>query len=143
MAKATTNPVETLAAGAQKTMADTMTKMTKSLEDLSAFSQDNLDAAVKSSEIATKAVEGLTTEVSSFSKKSFEETVAAAKDLSASKNVTELMDKQSAFMTSMFDAYIAQATKMNEMMVATSKDVMEPINARVVAAQDMAKGFAA
>ena len=143
MAKATTNPVETLAAGAQKTMADTMTKMTKSLEDLSAFSQDNLDAVVKSSEIATKAVEGLTTEVSSFSKKSFEETVAAAKDLSASKNVTELMDKQSAFMTSMFDAYIAQATKMNEMMVATSKDVMEPINARVVAAQDMAKGFAA
>ncbi|MEL7215940.1 MAG: phasin family protein [Pseudomonadota bacterium] len=143
MAKAATNPVETLAADAQKTMTDTMTKMTKTFEDLSAFGQDNLDAAVKSSEIATKAAEGFTTEVSSFSKKSFEETVAAAKDLSAAKNVTELMDKQSAFMTSMFDAYIAQATKMNEMMVATSKDVMEPINARVVAAQDMAKSYAA
>ena len=143
MAKAATNPVETLAADAQKTMTDTMTKMTKTFEDLSAFGQDNLDAAVKSSKIATKAAEGFTTEVSSFSKKSFEETVATAKDLSAAKNVTELMDKQSAFMTSMFDAYIAQATKMNEMMVATSKDVMEPINARVVAAQDMAKSYAA
>ena len=143
MAKAEATPVETLAADAQKTMTETMSKMTKSFEDLSAFSQENMDALTKSSEIAAKAAEGFTSEVSSFTKKSFEESVAAAKDISGAKNVTEYFDKSSAFMTSMFDSYVAQATKMNEMVVATSKDVLEPLNARFTAATDMVKGMTA
>lgn len=143
MAKAQATPVETFAADAQKTMTETMTKMTKSFEDASVFAQENMDAIVKSSEIAAKAAEGFTSEVSSFTKKSFEETVAVAKDLAASKNATEYFDKSSAFMSSVFDAYVAQATKMNELMVASSKDVFEPLTERVNATTDMVKGMSA
>jgi len=38
---------------------------------------------------------------------------------------------------------MAQATKMNEMFTSTAKDVSAPLNARVSAAQDMAKTFTA
>ena len=135
--------METFATDAQKTVTDAMTKMTKSLEDVSTFGQENDAALVNSSELAAKAAEGVNAEVSSFTKKSFEEGVAAAKDLAAAKNLTELMEKQSTFMQSMMDGWMKQATKMNEMMVATSKDVMAPVTERMNAATDVVKGMAA
>lgn len=135
--------IETMTADAQKTMNETMTKVTKSFEEMTAFGQDNMDAMVKSSEIAAKAAEGFTSELSSFSKKSFEESVAAAKDMAAAKNVTELFEKQSAFFTASMDGFMKQAAKFNEMSVSASKDVFEPITARATAATDLVKGISA
>ncbi|MGB0498003.1 MAG: phasin family protein [Rubricella sp.] len=143
MADKATKQIETMTADAQKAVTENMEKMTKAFEDLTAFGQQNMDALVKSSEIAAKAAEGFTSELSSFSKKSFEESVAAAKDISAAKNVTELFEKQSTYFTAVVDAMMTQATKMNEMAVASSKDVFEPITARATAAQDLMKGMTA
>lgn len=141
--KDATAQIETIAADAQKTMNDTMGKMSKSMEDMTSFGQDNMDAMVKSSEIATKAAEGFTAEMTTFSKKSFEEGVAAAKDMAAAKNVTELFEKQSAFFTASMDGFMKQAAKFNEMTMSASKDVFEPVNARATAATDMVKGMTA
>ena len=74
-----------------------------------------------------------------FSKKSMEEGVAATKDFAASKSVMELMEKQSDFAKTFFDGMMKQATKMNEMAMAASKDAMEPLAARVSAAAELAK----
>ncbi|MEM8789614.1 MAG: TIGR01841 family phasin [Pseudomonadota bacterium] len=147
MAKATTKAaaasVEEFAADAQKTMTEGMEKMTKGIEDITAFSQDNVDAFVKSSEIATKAAEGIGSEISAFSKKSFEDGVAAAQDMASAKNMTELMEKQTAFAQSALEGFMAQATKMNEIYVAAAKDIAAPLSARVNAATESLKGFGA
>ena len=133
--------VEEFAADAQKTMKDGMEKMTKGIEEFSAFGQENLDAVVKSSEIAAKAAEGIGSEVSAYSKKAFEDSVAAAQDLASAKNVTELMEKQTAFAQSAFEGFVAQATKMNEIYAAAAKDIVAPLNARVAKATDAFKSF--
>jgi len=107
------------------------------------FGQENLDAVMKSSEVAMKAAEGINAEVTAFSKKSFEDSVAAAKDLTTAKSATDFFEKQGAFMKTSFEGFMAQATKMNEMFGQTAKEVSAPLNARVTAAQDMAKTFSA
>jgi phasin family protein len=133
--------VETFAAEAQKSMTEQFEKLAKSFENLTSFSQDNIDAFVKSSEIAAKAAEGIKSEISAYSKKSFEDGVAAAQDLASAKSMTELFEKQTAYAQSAFEGFVSQSTKMNEIYVAAAKDIAAPIGARVQAASEAAKSF--
>ena len=125
---------------AKKTTAKIEDKITKGVNDATAFGQQNVDAFVKSSEVATKVAEGLGEEITAFSKKSFEDTVAAAQDMAASKTATELFEKQSAFATAAFEGFVAQATKMNAIFTSAAKDISAPLNAR---ATETVKSFTA
>ena len=140
-AKDAAKKVETLAADAQKAATDQFEKIAKSFEDVAAFNQDNFDALVKSSNIAVKAVEELNAEIVSFSKKSVEEGVAVAKELSAIKTMPEFFEKQSAYAKASMDDFMKQAAKFNELAMAAAKDVAEPMNARATAAADLVKAY--
>lgn len=142
-AKKVTETVESYAADAQNLVSEQIEKLTKGFEDTSEFSQKNVDALVKSSEIAVKAAEGINAEVTAFSKKAFDESVAAAKDLASARNVSELFEKQSTYAKTFFDGFVAQSSKLNEIYAAAAKDIVEPVNARVSAATEAAKTFAA
>lgn len=139
--KDATETMETIAADTQKAAKEQFDKLASGFEKLNSFGQENMDAMVKSSEIATKAAEGISAEVTEYTKKSFETGVAAAQDFAASKNVTELFEKQTAFAKAYFEDMVKQTTKMNEMMTATAKDVAGPLNARVSAASEAMKAF--
>ncbi len=137
-----TAKVETLVADTQKNLTEQFEKFSKGFEGFTAFGQENVDALVKSSEIAAKAAEGIGSEVSAFSKKAFEDGVAAAQDLASAKTITELFEKQTAFAQSAFEGFVQQSTKMNEILVAATKDITAPIGARVTAATEKMKSFA-
>jgi phasin family protein len=138
-----TATIETFAADTQKTMSAQFEKVTQGFEEAAAFGQKNVDALVKSSEIAAKAAEGIGSEVSAFSKKAFDNGVAAAKEMAAAKTVSELFEKQSAFAQAAFEGFVAQATKLNEIYVAAAKDITTPVTERFTAASAAAKKFAA
>lgn len=139
--KETQAKVETMVADTQKTVTEQFEKFTKGIEGLTAFGQENVDALVKSSEIAAKAAEGIGSEISAYSKKAFEDGVAAAQDFAAAKTLTELFEKQTAFAQSSFEGFVSQATKLNEIYVAAAKDISAPIGARVTAATEQLKSF--
>ncbi|MEM7615637.1 MAG: TIGR01841 family phasin, partial [Pseudomonadota bacterium] len=90
-----------------------------------------------------KAAEGIGSEVSAYTKKSFEDGVAAAQDLASAKNLTELMEKQTAFAQSAFEGFMSQATKMNEIYMAAAKEITAPLNKRVTVATESMKSFGA
>lgn len=136
-----TSKVETFVADTQKTMTEQFEKFSKGIEGLTSFSQENVDALVKSSEIAAKAVEGIGTEISAYSKKSFEDGVAAAQDFASAKTLTELFEKQTSYAQTAFEGFVSQATKMNEIYVAAAKDITAPLGARVSAASEAMKSF--
>jgi phasin family protein len=136
-----TAKVETFVADTQKTMTEQFEKLSKGFEGLTSFSQENVDAMVKSSEIAAKAAEGIGTELSAYSKKAFEDSVAAAQDLASAKTMTELFEKQTSFAQSAFEGFVSQATKMNEIYVAAAKDITAPLGARVSKATEALKSF--
>lgn len=142
-ARETTAKVENLMADSQKSMSEQIEKATKNFEGLTSFSQENIDALVKSSEIAAKAAEGIGSEISTFSKKAFEDGVAAAQDFAAAKTMTELFEKQTSYAQSAFEDWMHQATKMNEIYVAAAKDITAPLGQRMTAATGAFKGFSA
>ncbi|MBP6999949.1 phasin family protein [Amaricoccus sp.] len=137
-----TAKVESLVAESQKNLTEQFEKFSKGFEGFTAFGQENVDALVKSSELAAKAAEGIGSEIAAYSKKAFEDGVAAAQDFAASKTVSELFEKQTAFAQSTFEGFVAQSTKMNEIIVAATKDVTAPLGARVTAASEKFKSFA-
>ena len=92
-----TAKVETFVADTQKTVTEQFEKLSKGFEGLTTFGQENVDAFVKSSEIAAKAAEGIGTEIGAYSKKSFEDGVAAAQDFASAKTLTELFEKQTSY----------------------------------------------
>ncbi len=139
--KDVTDTIEAFAADTQKAAKEQMDKVTEGFEKMSAFGQENVDAMLKTQEIASKAVENLSSEVSAFAKKSFEDSVAAAQDLAASKNVTELFEKQTAFAKTYFEGMVKQSTKVNDMVTSSFKEISAPLNARVNAAAETAKTF--
>ncbi|MEM9010515.1 MAG: phasin family protein [Pseudomonadota bacterium] len=141
--KDATAKIETMAADTQKAFTDQFERMTRGFEDASTFGQENVDALMKSGEIAAKAAEGLNTEASTYSKKAFDDGVAAAKDLASAKNVNELIEKQTDFAKASLESFVKQATKMNEMAIAASRDAMEPISTRFVKATDLVRSFTA
>ena len=126
-----TAKVETFVADTQKTVTEQFEKLSKGFEGLTTFGQENVDAIVKSSEIAAKAAEGIGTEISAYSKKAFEDGVAAAQDFASAKTMTELFEKQTSYAQSAFEGFVSQATKMNEIYVAAAKDITAPLGARV------------
>jgi phasin family protein len=136
-----TSKAETFVTDSQKTVTERLEKFSKSFEGLTSFNQENVDALVKSSEIAAKAAEGIGTEISAYSKKSFEDGVAAAQDFASAKTLTELFEKQTSYAQTAFEGLVSQATKMNEIYVAAAKDITAPIGARVSAASEAMKSF--
>ena len=121
----------------------TITAAPAGLEEVTAFGQLNADALTKASELATKAVEGINEEITSYSKKSFEDGVAAAKDLASAKTAPEFFEKQSAFAQAAFEGFAAQATKMNEIFAATAKEVTTPLGERFEATTKTMKSYTA
>ena len=143
MNKVATKQVEEFTAEAKKTVEEGVEKMTKGVEEAAQFGQQNVEAVVASGKIVAKAAEEMNAEMVAFSKKSYQDSMAAAKELTSAKSVTEFFEKQTAFAKTSFDAYVAEATKLNEIYSAAAKEAFEPLNARFTAASEMVKDYSA
>ncbi|MBP6546793.1 MAG: TIGR01841 family phasin, partial [Phenylobacterium sp.] len=83
---------------------------------------------------ATKGAEALGAQATAYSKKAVEANVAAAKSLSGAKSIQEVVELQTSFAKSAMEAYMAELSKMGEIVSASVKDSMKPLNERVTAA---------
>ena len=143
MTKAATKQVEEFTAETKKAMEEGVEKMSKGFEDASAFGQDNVEAMVASSKVIAKAAEEMNAEIMAFSKKSYEDSMAAAKELGSVKSVSDYFEMQTSLAKTAFEGFVAEATKLNEMYAAAAKDAFAPFNARFTAAADMVKAHRA
>ena len=96
-----------------------------------------------SGKVFAKATEEASAEIIAFSKKSYEDGMVAAKEISSAKTVTEFFEKQTTFAKSAFENYVSEATRMNDIYAAAAKDAFQPFNARFAAASDMVKAYKA
>jgi phasin family protein len=112
---------------------DSIEKSLTALGEANANSKKNLEAVVASVTAATKGAEALGAQSMAYSKKAMEDHVAAAKSLTGAKSVQEVVELQTAYAKSAFEAYIAQMTKASETVSASVKECFQPINERVTA----------
>jgi phasin family protein len=127
------NPVEQFAAAGNKAFKEQIEKSMAAIGEINTHSKANLEAVVASVTAATKGAETVGARAIAYSKKSVEDQVAAAKTLAAAKSVQEVVELQTAFAKSAFEGYVAEMTKINELVAASVKDAFSPINERFTA----------
>lgn len=108
-------------------------KAAKSYDHFLGYGKETVEAYTKAANVAAKGAETLHNEIFAYSKQSMEDTMAATKALLATKSVHEAFELQSDFAKTAFDTYVAQMTKLGEIMANTTKDSFAPIQGRVQA----------
>jgi phasin family protein len=141
MNKIANQQVEEFTNEAKRSMEEGVERMSKGFEDVTQFGQDNVEAMVASSKVMAKAAEEMNAEVIAFSKKSYEDSLAAAKEIASARSVSEFFEKQTAFAKTSFETFVAEATKLNEMYSQAAKEAFAPLNARFTAAAEMVKTY--
>ncbi|HEX5379657.1 MAG TPA: TIGR01841 family phasin [Phenylobacterium sp.] len=128
------NTVEQFTTAGNQAFKDAVEKSLAGLNEANAHSKKNLEAVIASVSAAAKGAEALGAEVVAYSKSALENQVAAAKSLSGAKSVQEVVELQTNFAKSAMEAYIAQMSKASEIVSASMKDSLKPLNERVTAA---------
>ena len=127
------NTAEQYATAGAQTFKDGVEKSLAALNDINAQSKQNLEAVVASVTAATKGAETLGAQAIAYSKKSVEDTVAAAKTLSGAKSIQEVVELQTAFAKTAMEAYLAELNRASEVVSASVKESLVPLNGRVTA----------
>jgi phasin family protein len=112
-------------------------KAMKGYDAFLGYGKETAEAVMKSATVAGKGVEGINSEIYSYSKSSIEDSVAATKALMGSKSVHEAFEFQTDFAKSAFEAYVAELSKISEMATAATKEAYAPFKGRVQAWLDV------
>ena len=97
------------------------------------YGRETVEAYAKAANAAGKGVETIHNEVYAYSKQSVEDTISAAKALFGSRSVHEAFEVQTDFVKSAFESYVSEMTKLSEIMFATTKETLNPLQGRVQA----------
>jgi phasin family protein len=143
MNKIANEQVENFTAEAKRSMEENVERMSRGFEDVTQFGQENVEALVASGKVVAKAAEEINAEVMAYSKKAYEDAMAASKEMAQARSVTEFFEKNTAFAKSSFEGWVAQATRVNEMYSQAAKEAFAPINARFTAATEMVRTYRA
>jgi phasin family protein len=127
------NTAEKYTAATTQTFKDAVDKSLTALNELNSQSKANLEAVVASVTAATKGAETLGAQAITFSKKSLEDHVAAAKSLTSARSVQEAVELQTSWAKSALESYIAQLNAASETVAASVKEALTPLNARITA----------
>ncbi|WP_292071451.1 phasin family protein [Brevundimonas sp. UBA7534] len=124
---------ETFQAAGAKAFREGIDKSVASMGELNVHGKKNLDALVESAAVAQKGAEALSQQAMGFAKASWEDGVAASKDLSSARSVQEFFELQTTWAKKAMERYVAELSKTNEIVTTTVKDSFKPINERVTA----------
>ena len=100
--------------------------MLKNFDEMQKFGKDNMDAAVKSAGATTKSVQAIAAEVTSYSKKSFEDGTAALEKLLGAKSLEKAIEVQTEYAKTAYEGFVAEATKLGELYADLAKETYKP-----------------
>jgi phasin family protein len=131
-----------MTADTQKSMGESLEKVSQRLQGLSSFNQQNLEAFAKSSEIAAKALGSIGSEVAAYTKQSYEDRLAAAQDIASAKTFADLVEKQTSFAQHAYESWAKEAAKLSEIYTSAAKEIAAPLGERFSSATEEAKSAA-
>jgi len=128
-----TETIETAIKTGSEAFKTSFDKAVKNYDQFLGYGKDTVEAYMKAANAAGKGAETLHNELYAFSKQSVEDSISATKALMASKSVHEAFELQSDYAKSAFENYVSQVTKLGEIVSATAKETMEPLQGRIQA----------
>ena len=129
-AKSATEAFEHVTAASSEAVRENIDRSLAAMSEVSAFGKQNVEAWVASATAAQKGMEALSARSVAFSKQAMENHVAAAKSIMTSKSVQEVVEKQTEYAKTSFEAYVAELTSVSELVSGLAKETFQPINER-------------
>ena len=108
-----------------------------SAEQLVSFSQANLEAFMKSSQIWSAGIQDLTARVAASAQASLEETMSAMRAMSGVKSLRDAVELQTGFAKATVEKTVSETGRLAESSMRLAEQVAAPLTARVSAAVDM------
>lgn len=106
-------------------------KMFNGFEEFQKMGKDSFEAATESMGEAGKGFQAIAIEVSDYSKKVFEQGANALGQLIGAKSVEQTIEIHSQFGKKVYNAYVAELSKLGEMYVSVARNVyISPSKAR-------------
>jgi phasin family protein len=118
----------------QVKMKESVEKAMKTAEEMVAFSQGNMEAFMKASQIYATGMQDISKHLAASSKTSLEESVAFTKSLMGVKSVKEAVDLQSGFTRSTIEKVVAETNKVTDASVKLAEQAIAPLTARLTLA---------
>lgn len=100
--------------------------MLKNFDDIQKVGKDNMDATMKCIGAASKGFQAIATEVTNYSKKSFEDGSAAMEKLLGAKTLEKAIEVQSDYVKTAYEGFVAEATKLGELYADLAKESYKP-----------------
>ena len=107
------------------------TTMIQNFEAIQKQGQESIDLAVKNVSAFTKRLQDMARETADFSQKQFETSTAAAEKVMASKSIDKAFEAQADYAKRSYEAFVAQATRMNEMYTEMAKEAYKPFETMI------------
>jgi len=131
VAETTKSTVEQFTVASNTAFKDGVEKTMTAFSEANAHSKKNLEAVVASVTAAAKGAEVVGAQAMAFSKKAFDDQVAAARSLASAKSVQEVVELQTTLAKTFLENYMAEMGKLTETVSSSVKDSMKPLNERV------------
>jgi hypothetical protein len=96
-------------------------------EEYQRLGKEGFDAAVRSFGEMNKGFQAIASEVTDYSKKSFDDVIRAWEQLVAVKSVDRAFEIQSEYAKKAYDNYIAEVSKLGEMYVSLARNAYKPV----------------
>ena len=100
-------------------------------EDIQKMNKNNIETMTKSFGALPKTVQAIATEMTDYSKRSFENNTKAVEKLFGVKSLDKAIEVQSEYAKTIYEDYTAQVTKLGELYVNLAKELFEPFEAHV------------
>jgi phasin family protein len=124
----------------QTKLKEGVEKAMKTAEEIIAFSQGNIEAMMKSSQIYASGFQDISKKFAESNKAALEESVAFTKSLLGVKTVKEAVDLQSGFARTSIEKLVAETSKVTDASVKLAEEALAPITARLsIAVQTFGK----
>jgi phasin family protein len=118
----------------QAKMKEQMAKAVKTTEDFVAFSQGNVEAMIKASQIFTTGMQDLSKHFAASTQASVEESMATAKALSGVKSVKEAVELQTGFARTLVEKMVSETSKLTDASLKITEQAIAPLTARMTKA---------
>ncbi|WP_245290769.1 phasin family protein [Methyloligella halotolerans] len=101
--------------------------MLKGFEEFQKAGKDGFEASVRAMGEWSKGVQAIASEMTDYSKKTFEDSTRAFEQLVSAKSAEQAFEIQSQYAKKAYDDYMAEMSKLGEMYVGMAQDAYKPM----------------
>ena len=101
--------------------------MIKNFDDFQKLGQQNVDTAMKMFGEWSKGWQAIATEMTDYSKRSFEEGTATVEKLLAAKSFEQAVEIQTGYAKRAYDDYMHQVSKIGGLYAELAKEAYKPV----------------